>query len=706
MPSTYSPALRLELIGNGEQAANWGNTTNTNLGTLLEQAITGVANITMAGNTTLTVGNGVADQARNAVIILGGTLASPADLIVPSVNKVYLVRNATANGQTVTIKTAAGTGVALLNGYTQLMYCDGTNVIAASQSLNPAVPPGTVSSVTLATTGTGLTVNGGSSANITTSGTFTLAGTLDVDNGGTGLSTLPSVGRFPISNGTSYASGTVASGNAISAVYNAGTNNIVINNDGVTSLTAGSGILLSGSTGNITITSTGSGSTGVSSFSAGSTGFSPSVAATGNVTLTGYLLPGSGGTGLQGFGSQNQALYSTSASTLTAGTLPVAAGGTGFSGFLSANLALYSSSTTGLTAGTLPVAAGGTGATTLTGYVKGAGTSALTTVATIPVADISGTVGVSSGGTGATTLSGYLKGNGTLAVSGTATIPISDLTGTLAVSNGGTGAATLSGYLKGNGTSAVSGSATIPVADITGTLGVDKGGTGTTTAFTTGAVVFAGASGVYSQDPTQLFWDNTNNRLGIGNASPTQTLTVTGSSIASGTSYFTDTSYYAFVTGGATYLNFDSGDWLEYQRTSNKLVAYSGSTPTFAVESSGNLQFNSGYGSVATAYGCRAWVNFNGQGTVAIRASGNVTSITDNGIGDYTVNFTSSMPDANYGVTGTASGDSVKKQFAIATAWDVAPTASALRVYCGTTGSDLQNGDRRDAQYASITVFR
>lgn len=67
-----------------------------------------------------------------------------------------------------------------------------------------------------------------------------------------------------------------------------------------------------------------------------------------------------------------------------------------------------------------------------------------------------------------------------------------------------------------------------------------------------------------------------------------------------------------------------------------------------AFDSSANFQFNSGYGSVATAYGCRAWVNFNGTGAVAIRASGNVTSITDNGTGDYTVNFTSAMPDGNY----------------------------------------------------------
>jgi hypothetical protein len=64
--------------------------------------------------------------------------------------------------------------------------------------------------------------------------------------------------------------------------------------------------------------------------------------------------------------------------------------------------------------------------------------------------------------------------------------------------------------------------------------------------------------------------------------------------------------------------------------------------------SAGNLSFNSGYGSVATAYGCRAWVNFNGTGTVAIRASGNVSSITDGGAGIYTVNLSTPMPDANY----------------------------------------------------------
>jgi hypothetical protein len=75
------------------------------------------------------------------------------------------------------------------------------------------------------------------------------------------------------------------------------------------------------------------------------------------------------------------------------------------------------------------VATGGTGAATLTGYVKGNGTSAMTAAATVPVADISGTLPVGSGGTGATTLTGYVKGSGTSAMTASATIPFADLAG-------------------------------------------------------------------------------------------------------------------------------------------------------------------------------------------------------------------------------------------------------------------------------------
>jgi hypothetical protein len=95
-----------------------------------------------------------------------------------------------------------------------------------------------------------------------------------------------------------------------------------------------------------------------------------------------------------------------------------------------------------------------------------------------------------------------------------------------------------------------------------------------------------------------------------------------------------------------------------------KFSAYSTSSSSFiiidddasgatrlGIDSSGNLSFNSGYGSAATAYGCRAWVNFNGTGTPAARASGNVSSITDDGTGLFRVNFSTSMPDANYCIT-------------------------------------------------------
>jgi len=71
------------------------------------------------------------------------------------------------------------------------------------------------------------------------------------------------------------------------------------------------------------------------------------------------------------------------------------------------------------------------------------------------------------------------------------------------------------------------------------------------------------------------------------------------------------------------------------------------------IDSSGNLRFNSGYGSAATAYGCRAWVNLDGTGTVSIRESGNVSSITDRGTGAYTISFSTSMPDSNYSVGGS-----------------------------------------------------
>ena len=108
-----------------------------------------------------------------------------------------------------------------------------------------------------------------------------------------------------------------------------------------------------------------------------------------------------------------------------------------------------------------------------------------------------------------------------------------------------------------------------------------------------------------------------------------------------------------------------------------------------AAQISGNaaadFKFNSGFGSAATAYGCRAWVNFNGTGTVAINSSGNVTSITDNSTGNYTINFTTAMPDANYSAvfTGRYSSGQANQGIGI-----VSQTTSAVRVIMGTPSNN------------------
>ncbi len=136
------------------------------------------------------------------------------------------------------------------------------------------------------------------------------------------------------------------------------------------------------------------------------------------------------------------------------------------------------------------------------------------------------------------------------------------------------------------------------------------------------------------------------------------------------------TGYLAFSTGGT------SGDT-------------AGGTEQARLTAAGLLQFNSGYGSVATAYGCRAWVNFNGTGTVAIRASGNVSSITDNGTGDYTINFTTAMPDANY----SASMQILQNASRVFTVNGLA--AGSLRIICRQLTENPS-----DNEFITATVFR
>lgn len=127
-----------------------------------------------------------------------------------------------------------------------------------------------------------------------------------------------------------------------------------------------------------------------------------------------------------------------------------------------------------------------------------------------------------------------------------------------------------------------------------------------------------------------------------------------------------------------------------------------GIAQALVIDTNDVLKFNSGYGSAANAYGCRAWVNFNGTGTVAIRASGNVSSITDRSTGEYTVNLTNAMPDVNYALVGTIRGgdasDSSMEVLGVSN--PIAPTTSsiAIAVSYGTTFYD--------SPMVSVAIFR
>ena len=115
--------------------------------------------------------------------------------------------------------------------------------------------------------------------------------------------------------------------------------------------------------------------------------------------------------------------------------------------------------------------------------------------------------------------------------------------------------------------------------------------------------------------------------------------------------------------------------------------------------SAGLFSFNSGYGSAAVAYGCRAWVNFNGTGTVAIRGSGNVSSITDNGTGDYTINFTTALPDVNYSIVGSVTTPGAASGFFFPyTTWG---STTSARVATVSTAFGLT-----DFTYATMALFR
>lgn len=178
MASTYSTSLQIQLIGNGEQSGFWGTTTNTNWN-LVEQAIAGVVNITMANtNYTLSVLNGVSDEARNMVLVVGGTNSAIRQVVAPLVPKVYIVSNNTVGGYAINIGGATGNVVSIPNGATTLVYCDGTNFNAGLTGAAGVFTAGSFSGAGTGLTGIAAALSiGGNAGTATTAGSATTATT-------------------------------------------------------------------------------------------------------------------------------------------------------------------------------------------------------------------------------------------------------------------------------------------------------------------------------------------------------------------------------------------------------------------------------------------------------------------------------------------------------------------------------------------------
>ena len=142
--STYSTNLKIEEIGTGEQAGTWGTTTNNNFQNVFETAIVGRVTVTFTdADVTLTATNTVnAQDFRNLYLNCTGTNTASRNLIVPTINKNYIVENNTTGGYNIVVKTSAGTGITIPNGYKCAVYADGTNVVQASNYFPTAIIAG------------------------------------------------------------------------------------------------------------------------------------------------------------------------------------------------------------------------------------------------------------------------------------------------------------------------------------------------------------------------------------------------------------------------------------------------------------------------------------------------------------------------------------------------------------------------------------
>lgn len=140
MPTSYSDLLRIAKQATGENNNTWGNIVNANSFEMFEDAIAGMATLSLAGSGTYTLStnNGASDEARVAVLKGTGLMTALRNIVVPSTTKTYIVHNATTGNFDMVVKTASGTGVNVAMGVTKTVYCDGTNVLEVSTNTTPA----------------------------------------------------------------------------------------------------------------------------------------------------------------------------------------------------------------------------------------------------------------------------------------------------------------------------------------------------------------------------------------------------------------------------------------------------------------------------------------------------------------------------------------------------------------------------------------
>lgn len=162
MSSTYSTNLAIELIGTGDQSGAWGTTTNSNLGTLIEQAISGYTTqaITDGADTVLTMNPGASAVVRNMVIECTGTLTAARNLVVPANKKLYFIYNNTSGGFAVTVKVSGLTGVSVPNGAKVILASNGTDIVSIT-NYQAALTLGTALAVASGGTGAGTFTSGG-----------------------------------------------------------------------------------------------------------------------------------------------------------------------------------------------------------------------------------------------------------------------------------------------------------------------------------------------------------------------------------------------------------------------------------------------------------------------------------------------------------------------------------------------------------------